>query len=385
MAESRTVDPFKIDFSAIDSGARPFYRRLSLINGVLIGLALGLGAWGVEMARVARLPVTSYLPALFLGIGVAALLGGLIGWLTGRVARTPATVALWAAAGIAFMFLMSYLPYQGNSFAVWLADSRFWGRPVFPSTLEATPGGIILGGFFIILTLVVLGLLQNYRLESLAAEMRHRGRLSGRGWLSLLLPLPVVFLVSMATHNVMSNPSAAAVEITHLAISRAQPYEGDLRELDLADGISYAALRGVQGMIDGPYTLNVVDIDPTNATVIIGAQFQSGAWVYCRIISGQLSFCYDATPSYTVGLRSLITGEALPDDCRGCALAATQSAAAWLSQRRDLLGDVTLERVAQQGSHVLMRATSPDGHSVECWIVGVTPTQLTECRETGGG
>jgi hypothetical protein len=62
-------------------------------------------------------------------------------------------------------------------------------------------------------------------------------------------------------------------------------------------------------------------------------------------------------------------------------LQATDEAAAWLVAQRDRFGDdPAIERVAQQGSHVLMRVTGDD-IVAECWISGVTPTQLTECRE----
>lgn len=380
MAESQPVDPFSIDYSdSIRASSR--YRRLSLLNGLLIGLALGLGAWAAEALRIARLPVSSYLPVLLFGLGVVLLIGGLVGWVSGRVARTPVTIILWLLAGVAFMWTISYLPYYGRTFVVWLTDWRFWGRAVFPFILEATPGSLVLAGFFILLALAGLAMLQNYRLENLASEMSHRGRLSARGWLGLLWPLPILFLVSMITHNTMANPAAPAAEVTYRAIPVARDYEGDLRELELGDGVDYGALRPVQGMLGGDFRLSVVDVNPLTSTVIIGADFAGGAWVYCRLINEQLSFCYDASLPYTIGLRSLITGEPLPDPCRGCLLQAEEEAAAWLAERRDRFGpDPATERVTQQGSHVLMRVTGPS-IAAECWIEGVAPVRLTSCEE----
>lgn len=383
MADTRPVDPFSVDFSADDAPRQPRYRRLSTINGLLIGLAFGLGAWGLEALRIARLPVESYLPALFLGIGLVVALCGFVGWLTGRVANTPFTVVLWAITAVICMLILGYLPYYGRTFATWLLDSRFWGRVVFPYALEGRPSGMILGGLVIILTLIVLAVLQNYRMENISSEADARGRLNGRGWLSLLLPLPVVFLVSTITQGVMANPAVAAIEVVNRAVSVAGDYEGDLRLLDLGDGISYAALAQVHDQLSGDFTLSLVDANPLNSTVIVGVDFSDGAWIYCRVINDQLSFCNDATPAYTVGLRSLLTGEPLPDDCRGCALQTDEEAAAWLVERRDHWGsDPAIERAAQQGSHVLMRITGDD-LAAECWIEGMTPTQLTSCVEVG--
>ena len=384
MAETRPVDPFDIDFSTGDAHRRPIYRRLSILNGLLIGLALGLGAWGMEMARIGRLPVSTYLPALLLGLGLIVALCGLVGWLTGRIGLTPVTVVLWGLTAVACMLILGYLPYYGRTFTVWLLDRQFWGRVIFPYTLEGSPAGLVLGGLLVILVLVGLGLIQNYRLENISLEAGSRGRLSTRGWLSLLIPLPIVFLASLITQSVLSNPAAAAFEITNRAVANAQGYDGDLRGLELGDGISYGALQPVKALLGPAYTLSIVDINPLNSTVIVGVDFAEGGWVNCRVINDQLSFCYDASPPYTEGLRSLVTGVLPAEGCRGCILQTTDEAAAWLAERRDRLGsEPAIYRVAQQGNHVLMRVGGDAGLAVECWVVGVTPMRLTECREVG--
>lgn len=382
MAQTRPVDPFDIDYSGEEAHQRPAYRWLGLLNGLLIGLALGAGAWGFEMIRVARLPVTSYVPSLWLGIGLIVVLCGLAGWLTARLAHPVFAVVLWSLVAVVAMLIMGYLPYYGRTFAVWLEDSRFWSRVVYPYTGEGSPSGLILGGLLIILVLAILALLQNYRLENILVEAGGRRRVSWRGWLALLLPLPVVFLASLITQSVMANPSAAALSITNQAVSVAREYEGDLRTLELGDGISYGALAPVQNLLDGPFTLSIVDVNPVNSTVVVGVDFAAGGWVYCRVINDQLSFCYDASPPYVEGLRSLVTGEPPAEECRGCILQVTDEAAAWLAERRESLGRApSINRATQQGGHVLMRVTGNDGFAVDCWVVGVTPMQLTECSE----
>jgi hypothetical protein len=199
------------------------------------------------------------------------------------------------------------------------------------------------------------------------------------------LPLPLVFLVSLMTHSMTANPVIPALSLTNRAIGVAQDYEGDLRGLDLGDGISYTALRPVHEMIGGEFALSIVDVNPLTSTVVVRADFADGAWVYCRVINGQLTFCNDATPAYTIGLRGLVIGQPPPEDCRGCALQATDEASAWLMERRDRFGDdPAVERMAQQGSHVLMRVTGDD-IVAECWVEGVAPTMLMECDEVVSG
>jgi len=378
MAEAR---PFDLDLSAPEAHTLPIYRRLGLINGLLIGLALGLGAWGLEALRVARLPSPLYLPTLLLGLLLVVALGGLVGWLTARIANNIVSVILWIVVAVVTMLIMGYLPYYGRSFVVWLADTRFWGRPIFPYPLGGGQSGLILGGLLIMLALGVLGLLQGYRLERLVSDSGQGQRMSRRNWFALLLPLPLVFLASLVTQSVMANPAATAVEQTYQAIEVARNYQGDLIALKDSGGPNVAALRGVHDRLTAGYTLSIVDINPLNSTVIVGADFP-GAWLYCRVINDQLTHCYDAEPTYTIGLRSLVTGEPLPEDCRGCALQATDAAAQWLTARRGQFGaNPALTRIAQWGSHVLMQIQGDAGRTAECWIEGMSPTMLTSCAE----
>jgi len=371
MASTHPVDPFDIDFSADESRKEPGFRQLSLVNG----------PWGLEMWRIVRLPVVSYLPVLLLGMGAVIVLCGFVGWLTGRIANTPIAAVLWAATAVVCMLFLGYLPFYGRTLSIWLLDTRFWGREIFPYTREGRPAGMILGGLLIILTLTIFGFIQNYRMENINSERGKTGKLTGRGWVSLLLPLPVVFLVSLITQSVLSNPASSAIAVVNRAITVAQGYEGDLRLLQSGDGISYAALAPVQDRLSADFTLSLVDMNPLNSTVVVGADFDNGAWIYCRVVNDQLLYCSDAAVAFSTGLHSALTGEPLPEDCRGCEIKIGDEAAAWLAEHRGRLGAApTIERVAQQGSFILTRITGDD-IVAECWVEGVTDVWLTECRE----
>lgn len=377
------AQPLELDLSGEEARGSRLYRRLGLINGLLIGAALSLGAWGWEFLKVLRLPVQLVLPALVAGLVIVILLGGLVGWLTSRIGKTAITAVVWVLMGAAMVLIMGYLPYNGRTLAAWLVDTRFWGRPVFPFALEGGIVGLILGGLLIMLALLVLGLLQNYRLENMVVEARNKRSFGWQTWFSLLLPLPIVFAASLLTQRMMSNPASSAADLTYKAIERVRAYDGDLYQLGLQEGISYAALEPVRDRLQGDYELGVADVNPLNSTVIVAGYFQNGAWIYCRIINDQLSFCYDASPPYTIGFRSLITGEPLPDPCRGCGLRVDDEWAGWLADRRAQLGtEPQIERLAQEGSQTLMQVTNPStGFAIECWIEGVGPTVLTSCHE----
>lgn len=382
MAETQSLE---FDLSAPEPSQQPVYRRLGLINGLLIGLALGLGAWGAEAVLIASLPVPLYLPSLLLGVAGVTALCGLTGWVTSRIELTAVTGILWVLTAVACILIIGYLPFQGRTLVAWLADRRFWGQVIYPNTLGGTNSGLILGGLLLILVIGILGILQSYRLENIMSTLRGGKSLRPRTWLALLLPLPLVFLASYLTQSMILNPAATALELTDQAITRAQAYEGDdLRELGRIGVINYAALRGLEGRLGGDYTEGIAEANALTSTVVVAVDFEGGRWIYCRVINDQLTFCYDAAPAYINTLQSLITGQPLPDPCRGCDLEAAANWGAWFDERRDHLGsEPVVERLAQQGSQALFRISAGGGESftVECWFEGVSPVHLTRCEE----
>ena len=137
----------------------------------------------------------------------------------------------------------------------------------------------------------------------------------------------------------LSNSTATAVEVVHRAIQRGRTYEGDLFELGLREGIAYGAIRGVREQMSANYTLKVATIDPDTSMTNIVAHFDNGAWINCRVINNQLSYCYDAAPPYTIGLSNLIVGEDKAETCPDCSVIAPKNWQSWLYTRKELFGD----------------------------------------------
>lgn len=355
------------------------YRRASVWNGVFIGLALALGVWGVEAVRLAQTPVPLQYSSLILGSCVLVGLAGFTGWLTGRWEKTGWALLAWLVTAVLASFLIAYQPTIGRTLTVWLADRRFWGLPVYPFSVDSLAAPL-LAGFFVILVLSLLAVLQNYRLESVGREVNENGRLQIRAWLQLLLPLPVVVLAGIVTRDVVGDPSAQAVQAVHQAIQRTLAYDGDLFELGLREGLNYSALNAVRDQLSPGYTLAIGGLEPEASITYVVAHFDNGAWVNCRLISDYLSFCFDAAPPYTIGLASLITGEELPENCFGCLPQASEEWPAWLrSKGVNFSSPPQIRRLAQWGGYVLMRVEA-DGYALDCWFSGISPVRLSSCE-----
>lgn len=361
-------------------GSQKIYRKLGLLNGSFIGLALALGLWGWEAIVLAKVPVPLQYPSLILAALVLIVLYGLTGWLTGHLEKTGVVLLIWLITAVLSSFIIAYQPTSGRTLTIWLADRRFWGLPVYPFTIDSLAAPV-LAGFFLILVLVFLAVLQNYRLEAVSREVTDNGRLQFRAWLLLVLPLPILIGVGVITRDIVGDPSAQAVQLVHKAIQRGRTYEGDLFALGLREGLNYAAIQGVHQQMSAQYTLGIGGLDTAAATTYVSAHFDNGAWINCRIINEYLSYCYDAAPPYTVGLTSLITGEEPPESCLACLPRVSEKWRTWLAEKGGHFHDPPqIHRLAQWGGYVLMRAETAD-YALECWFSGISPVQLDRCEK----
>jgi len=359
-------------------------RRLGLWNGLLLGLALALGAWASDaiFLAISRVQWVVY-PALFLGSLILLFLGGVGGWLAAGVGRAWASLLIWLVIGSLMTWVIGHTPYEGRSLMVWLADRRSWGLAIYPFN-ETAATAAVLAGFFILLLLGVMGLLQPYRLEGLVAEADEQGHLQGRGWFLLLLPLPLAVAVGLIADHMVNRPLRLAPQLVHQAIHTGRTYPGDLFELSRRTGLNYNAISAVRQQMSRRYSLSIGPVDlGVVDTIWVIADFDNGAWINCRVVAEQLSFCYDARPPYLQGFPAFITSGQMPADCPECAFAADKEQREWLQARSGMFrGPPRVARLAQWGSYVLLQAESSAGdYAIQCLFSGANPVHLERCWE----
>ncbi len=366
-----------------DAIRRHLYLRLGLLDGLLSGLALALGVWALDAIFLGLSHVRLVYPSLFAGGLALVLLGGLAGWLAARAGRAWASALIWLIAGSLMTMVIGHTPYEGRTLTLWLADHRSWGLPIYPFS-EAAATGMVMSGFFILLLLGILGFLQSYRFEGISGETDEKGRPQGHGCFLLLLPLPLLVAVGFLTDNMVNKPLRVAPQLVHEAIRTGRTYPGNLFDLSLETGLNYNAISAVRDQMSEKYDLSIGTADLSVAdTVLVIADFDNGAWIVCRVVADQLSFCYDASLPYTQGFPALITSGQTPQDCPRCTFTVGEELRAWLQARRELWrGSPRVTRLARWGSYVLVQAESPDsGYAIECLFQGLDPVHLEECRE----
>jgi hypothetical protein len=357
--------------------------KFGLLNGLFLGLGVALGVWTSDAIFLGLSHVRLVYPSMLLGVLALVFLGGLAGWLAAWAARAWASGLIWLGAGALMARVIGLVPYEGRSLIMWLADRRAWGLPIYPSS-EASGVGVWLSGFFIVLVLVFLGLLQPYRMEGVTGETDEHGRLGGRGWFLLLLPLPLLVGVGFVADSMVNRPLRVAPQLVDEAITTGRTYEGDLFALGLEEGVNYQAITSVREQMSENYALTIGSVDlGVSDTVMVVADFDNGAWINCRVVAEQLSFCYDASLPYMQGLPAVITTGEVPEDCPYCKFSVGDDLRGWLrSQEAEFAGTADVTRLAQWGTHVLVQAASPDGeYALQCLFEGLAPVRLDRCWE----
>jgi hypothetical protein len=366
-----------------DQQLRNLSLRLGLRNGLLVGLALALGAWGIEAVSLMAAHVRLVYSSLLLGLVALLALGGLAGWLAAWRISALWSGLVWLLAAGLMTWTIGHLPYEGRSLIAWLADRRFWGLPIYPFS-SAAQARLVMAGFFIVLLLTILGLLQGYRLEGVASETDADGRLDARAWFLLVLPLPLVFGAGLIANDLINSPLRTPLRLVHEAIRTGRTYPGDLFELSLERSVNYNAIAGVRDQMSANYTLSLgqVNLGRANSAVVV-AHFDNGAWINCRVTADQLFHCYDASLPYRQGFSALRTSGQIPEDCRPCSVKFSDEQRDWLqAQSEDWAGSPRVARLAQWGSYILMRAESPAGDkAIECLFQGISPVRLERCQE----
>ncbi|MCA9960613.1 MAG: hypothetical protein KC443_16355, partial [Anaerolineales bacterium] len=136
-------------------GDEPAHERLriwlGILNGLFIGAAVILGAWGPEFYRLADLSVARPYNGLVMSSLLILFVCGLVGWLTAVGRKFWLTLLSWIAAAVILTILIANTATALQTTAIWLADRRFWGFSIYPATTAVPFVTYVFGGLFMML------------------------------------------------------------------------------------------------------------------------------------------------------------------------------------------------------------------------------------------
>ncbi len=375
----------------VDHETLPSFRRLGVVQGLLIGLAIAVGFWLPKMWIMARLPVWfPYGGAILSGFAVL-LLASFAGWLSSTVRRPLFALLVWLGTAVLICVSLGMLPPIGQNWAVWLADDRFSGLTIVQSPDHLFWWSFVIAGFLMVALLPLMAILQNTNLVSVHQEVVNGHRFNKQVVFRLLLPALLAGFIGALFPDLTTSAPHEALVITNQAIQRVRDYDDELFQLSLDTGFNYNALNGVRDQLDGPYTLLVNEVVDSWSSAMITAHFDSGAWVNCRVNITQqdatyFSFCFDAAIPFTDGMNHLLYDNVPADSCRRCEVTAAATWQTWLQERAALFeAPPAWERVAQHGRFVIIEADTSQNSQISCQLEGSEQVQLISCEEIARG
>jgi hypothetical protein len=353
-------------------------------SGLIIGLGLALGLWGPTLYTWLTQPIQAQHAGLSLaGLAFVLVVCLATSWLTASWSRAALVMLAWAAAALALTVGVAQLPFAGRTWLTWLWQPMLAGQPLYG--VEALSISMALAGFFLVVMLSVLGLLQGYRLDNLLLERGPTGRLSERGRVLLWLPLPVALALGLIAGNIYSGSLWLGVRSVAQVIDEGRAYVGDLFWYGQQRGLHYIAIEPFLAQMDGPYRLTLETQYPGFIGIDVDAHFDNGFWLRCRVTPrgdnrryDYVASCLDAGQAYVGGLAALLRDESLT--CRACKPTVSAEWRAWLATRFPQPPQVALAAAAANVAVVrLDSAESPT--AVLCWLQGPPPVTLTTCRD----
>ena len=190
MAQTRSVDPFNLDLSADETENCP---PIAAWDYQWPAHRSGAGAGGGGWRHGASANCRVRLHAVVAGPGTDDIPGGFVGWLTSRIALTLAAAVRGPDRGAGH-------PDHGLYALLWPQSSWPGGRLALqrpgrlPYVLEGSSTGLVPGGLLIIPGPGGAGVAAELPLWRISPQkLTTRADWSRRGWVSLLVPLPLVF------------------------------------------------------------------------------------------------------------------------------------------------------------------------------------------------
>lgn len=371
--------------SAETSAAGPLRAHMAARSGLIIGLGLSLGLWGPIVHTWLTQPIQTQHAGLSLaGLAFVLVVCVAVSWLTARWSHAAPVMLVWAIAAAALTIGVAQLPFAGRTWLTWLWQPLLAGQPLY--SVEELSISMALAGFFLVVVLSLLGLLQGYRLDNLLLERGPTGRLSERGRVLLWLPLPVALALGLIAGNIYSGSLWLGVRSVGRVIDEGRAYVGDLFWYGQQRGLHYIAIEPFLEQMDGPYRLTLETQYPGFIGIDVDAHFENGLWLRCRVTPrgdnrryDYVASCLDAGQAYVGGLAALLRGESLT--CRACQPSVSAEWQTWLAARFVQPPQATLAAAA--GNVAVVRLVSAESPSTTalCWLNGPPPVTLTACRD----
>jgi len=347
-----------------------------LIYGLIAGFCFGLGVWALDGWFLQQAHADYAWLKLAIGMPLLVIIGGLAGWLTARLDNAFWGAISWLAAGIAYVWITSHVPFEGQSIALGFLDPNFAGLEIYPF-VESLRIRMSLLYLAVGLLMAIMGGFELFFVESATRSSGQFGRFFSF-LVCFVLYIPVGMMVDDLINRTLRDPIEGmhnliqfGLEMQHQTVSKESQREMGVR-----------AIRVFGDRINQPYRIILGKYDPILLDEIHVYVDFSGEWGGCSVLVNRPMVCWLSSERYLRSLACLAEG-GNPEKCRIKSLPGAAPVQADVFSNLDV-EPLEFGILGQRGTQVLAMAADAEGDQVKCNFRELEDVYLESCQPVNG-
>jgi hypothetical protein len=348
---------------------------IGLAFGLLMGIALVLGAWGSDASEMGK--ASAYLPWMRLVLGAALVipLSGFVGWLVGKLDSAVMGMLFWFLVAVVFSFWAGHIPYEISSWWIGILLPDYKGLLIYPF------GGSAETRLWLVLMVSGVLLVIGGALSTLIIDAARTAALGLKQFLILLLGVPLFLVAGIFSDMMIQRPLRQPLTEVNDLIQFTLDHEGQTLDKQTLREMHVGAVRSISALLHEPRQLALGDVDQdTLESARVFVDFD-GNWARCWVIAGQPSFCQPSDELYGDGFRCLWDAYVLEID--ECDVKMQDPAREWFSAWQAYPGDLgSLQpesRVTSQLGKITFLSVQIGQDTFECRLSNIPGLVLDVC------
>ncbi len=350
------------------------------INGLIYGLIAGfwfsLGVWALDAWLLQQANGDFTWLKFAIGAPFLIFLGGVAGWLTARFDNSFLGALIWLATGIAYIWICSHVPFQGQSIALGLLDLDFAGLELYPF-VESIVIRMSLLYLVVGLLMAIFGGFELFFVESATRSSGQFGRFFAL-LICFILYIPLGMMVDDLINRTLREPIAGMNELIQFGVG----LQNQTVSKETQREMGVRAIRIFGDRINRPYRIILGKYDPIMLDEIHVYVDFSGEWGGCSVLVNRPMVCWLSSERYLRSLACLVEG-GTAQKCKIKTLPGAEPV------QMDVFAKLDAEPLeygilGQRGTQVLVMAADAEGDQVKCNYRELDAVYLESCQPVNG-
>jgi|GEM_PF-272460 len=349
-------------------------RANGILFGLVAGLALSIGMWGLDAYLLSQAHVGWAWLKLLIGAPFLLLVSAIAGWLTARFDSGLIGAIIWLLASLVMVWFASHVPFQGLSLLIGCLKPDLAGLDIYPFVESARARM----SFLYIVVGVLMAIGGGFEMFFVEAATR------ASSWSSRLLNLLICMLIFIPVGLTVDNLINASLRAPLVSLNDLIQFglQAEVTPVSIQEkrAMGLSSIASFGSRIHQSYSLYLGTYDPQSfSDSSIYVDF-NGEWGVCFAYGDRIMFCQLSKDRYIQRFACLAASEFTS----GCEVRATEEIK---DQVRKLAAQLAGEPakfgvLSQAGSAVLLVEETSQGEQFQCVFRETGDVVLDSCRLT---